>query len=91
MPGGDCDKYCSRFLEEYFRNNKDFHHRKEKRIKIKTTKSLLPKAWQRTFVQKAPLVGFEKKRKDVGGYFDGCREELMGITIPLKYLPCDKK
>jgi hypothetical protein len=21
----------------------------------------LPKAWQRTFVQKAPLVGFEKK------------------------------
>jgi len=59
MPGGDYDKYCSRFLEEYFCNNKDFHRRKEKRIK--TTKSLLPKAWQRTFVQKAPLVGFEKK------------------------------
>jgi len=30
MPGGDCDKYCSRFLEEYFCNNKDFHRRKEK-------------------------------------------------------------
>jgi hypothetical protein len=26
------------------------------------TKSLLPKAWNRTFVQKAPLVGFEKKK-----------------------------
>jgi hypothetical protein len=25
------------------------------------TKSLLPKAWNRTFVKKAPLVGFEKK------------------------------
>jgi len=53
-------KYCSSFLEEYFCNDKDFHQRKEKRIK--TTKSLLPKAWNRTFVQKAPLVGFEKKK-----------------------------
>jgi hypothetical protein len=53
-------KYCSRFLEEYFCNDKDFHRRK-KRIRIQTTKSLLPKAWNRTFVQKAPLVGFEKK------------------------------
>jgi len=44
-------------------------------------------------VQKAPLVGFEKKRnnKNIGGYFEGCREELTGITIPLKYLPCNKK
>jgi hypothetical protein len=24
-------------------------------------------------------------------YFDGCREELTGITIPLKYLSCRKK
>jgi hypothetical protein len=53
------------------------------------TKSLLPKAWNRTFVQKAPLVGFEKKDlKKVGRYFDGCREELTGVIIPLKYLPC---
>jgi len=29
---------------------------------IKPTKSLLPKAWNITFVQKAPLVGFEKKK-----------------------------
>jgi hypothetical protein len=56
-------KYCSRFLEEYFCNDKDFHRRKEKKNK-KRTKSLLPKAWNRTFVQKAPLVGFEKKRNN---------------------------
>jgi len=31
------------------------------------------------------------KKKDIGGYFEGCREELMGVTIPLKYLPCNKK
>jgi hypothetical protein len=41
-------------------------------------------------VQKAPLVGFEK-RKDIGRYFEGCREELTGVTIPLKYLPCKIK
>jgi len=28
---------------------------------------------------------------NIGGYFDGCREELTGVTIPLKYLPCYKK
>ncbi|MGA3282825.1 MAG: hypothetical protein ABSD50_17850 [Smithella sp.] len=56
------------------------------------TKSLLPKAWNRTFVQKAPLVGFEKdKQYNIGGYFEGCREELTGITIPLKYLPCKRQ
>jgi hypothetical protein len=27
---------------------------------------------------------------NIGGYFEGCREELTGITIPLKYLPCNK-
>jgi len=62
-------KYCSSFLEEYFCNDKDFHQRKEKRIK--TTKSLLPKAWNRTFVQKAPLVGFEKKKKPQGDILMG--------------------
>jgi hypothetical protein len=43
-------KYCSSFLEEYFCNDKDFHLRKEKKIRKQTTKSLLPKAWNRTFV-----------------------------------------
>jgi hypothetical protein len=44
-------------------------------------------------VQKAPLVGFEKKRnkKLSGDILKGSREELMGVTIPLKYLPCNKK
>jgi hypothetical protein len=30
-------------------------------------------------------------KKEKRGSFDGCREELMGVTIPLKYLPCNKK
>ena len=57
------------------------------------TKSLLPKAWNRTFVEKAPLVGFEKREILIkkGRLFDGCREELTGVTIPLKYLPYNKK
>jgi hypothetical protein len=71
MPKGYYDKYCSSFLEEYFRNNKDFHRRKEKKIKNKITKSLLPKAWQKTFVQKAPLVGFEKKKRTLGDILMG--------------------
>jgi len=29
--------------------------------------------------------------KTEGEYFDGCREELTGITIPLKYLPCGNR
>jgi hypothetical protein len=28
---------------------------------------------------------------NIGRSFEGCREELTGITIPLKYLPCYKK
>ena len=39
--------------------------------KKQTTKSLLPKAWNRTFVQKAPLVGFEKKEKYVEDILKG--------------------
>jgi hypothetical protein len=30
-------------------------------------------------------------KKEKRGYFEGRREELTGITIPLKYLPCNKK
>jgi hypothetical protein len=30
------------------------------------------------------------KKENIGRYFDGCREELTGVTIPLKYLPCNK-
>jgi hypothetical protein len=30
-------------------------------------------------------------KRYLGRYFEGCREELMGVTIPLKYLPCNKK
>jgi hypothetical protein len=29
-------------------------------------------------------------KKEKRGYFEGCREELTGITIPLKYLPYNK-
>jgi hypothetical protein len=30
-------------------------------------------------------------KKEKRGYFEGCREELTGVTIPLKYLPCKIK
>jgi hypothetical protein len=30
------------------------------------------------------------KKENIGRSFDG-REELTGVTIPLKYLPCNKK
>ena len=32
----------------------------------------------------------KKKKINTGRSFDGCREELIGIPIPLKYLPCNK-
>jgi hypothetical protein len=31
------------------------------------------------------------KNKNIGRSFEGCGEELTGITIPLKYLPAIKK
>jgi hypothetical protein len=35
-----------------------------------------------------PIRKLLVKRKEI---FYGCREELTGVTIPLKYLPCNKK
>jgi hypothetical protein len=37
------------------------------------------------------LVLKKKNQRNKRRLFDGCREELTGITIPLKYLSCRKK
>jgi hypothetical protein len=37
------------------------------------------------------LVLKKKNQRNKRRLFDGCREELTGIIIPLKYLPCKEK